>query len=137
MRAIVMVLVIAMAWLPGRGEAPATEGGDLALKRVEAAEKVVRSLEEKLEIVIPTPEFVDLYLDSLKKLCDARLDASVTRKDRVAAAARYVDDAKTIREKLEARKEKDVDQVQLSQCDYAVAVAERVLEMEKKAAEKK
>ena len=133
-----MGVVVALDDARGQdGAAGATAGADLREKaqaRVRAAEKVLDALEARLQGGdVITPSFLDLQAGWMRRLAEARLDATDDPAARARATEQYAQQCRDMLAILERRRGQDVSNVQRAQGEYHLADAEYVLaKMQKK-----
>jgi hypothetical protein len=99
-----------------------------AQARARAAEKVLAALEARVQAGDAiTVAFLDLQAGWMRRLAEARIDATDDSAARVRAAEQHVQKCRDMQAMLERRKGQDVSNVQLAQGEYHLADAEYLL----------
>ena len=108
--------------------APAADLRALADARVQAARKVIEMLDRQIQSGQPlTPSLVELKGTALRRLAEARIDASPDPAARLRAAEEYVQQSRDLHNLLDRRQNMDVSAIQLSHSAYHVVDAEYFL----------
>ena len=119
-----------------RAELAAAQGGGAALvrekaaERVKYAEQVLVHLNARLQAgEAQTPTFIELQTASLRRLAEARIDATNDRNAQIKAVEEYVRGVRETATILQKRFDAgvDVSRVQVAQGQYHVADAEYLL----------